>query len=259
MTEQAVAIRPSSQRKVVLSTNVAESSVTVPGISAVVDSGLARVSRHRPYSGLPALLIEPVSRASAEQRAGRAGRTGPGHVLRLYTSSDLARRPEHAQPELLRADISEMLLILHGTGVRSTRELRWLDAPPEGAVVAAEHLLSLLGAVDSNGKLTALGQRMLALPLHPRLARIVVEGERRGFAPTACRVAALLGERDIRRRARVDFRAQRDQRAVRTSSICSSSTNWPSWRTSGRKHCARSISIRPLFSRFAAASASSSG
>jgi ATP-dependent helicase HrpB len=216
VSEQATAIRPSTERKVVLSTNVAESSVTVPGIVAVVDSGLARVSRHRPYSGLPALLVEPISRASAEQRAGRAGRTGPGHVLRLYTSGDLARRPEHDQPELLRADLSEMLLALHGAGVRSTQELEWLDAPPEGAVHAAEHLLSLLGAVDADGELTAAGRRMLRLPLHPRLARIVVEGERRGDGPTACRVAALLGERDIRSAARVAFGAERDARAAHT-------------------------------------------
>jgi ATP-dependent helicase HrpB len=217
VAEQAIAIRPSSQRKIVLSTNVAESSVTVPGILAVVDSGLARVSRHRPYNGLPVLRVEPISRASAEQRAGRAGRTGPGHVLRLYTSGDLARRPEHDQPELLRADLSEMLLILHGAGVRSLGELHWLDAPPEGAVIAAQRLLSVLEAVDSTGELTAVGRRMLAFPLHPRLARIAVEGERRGDAPTACRVAALLGERDIRRSARVDFGSDRAQRAVHTS------------------------------------------
>ncbi|MBN1610967.1 MAG: ATP-dependent helicase HrpB [Polyangiaceae bacterium] len=217
VAEQATAIRPSSQRKVVLSTNVAESSVTVPGIVAVVDSGLARVSRHRPYSGLPTLLVEPISRASAEQRAGRAGRTGPGHVLRLYTSADLARRPEYDQPELLRADLSEMLLVLHGAGVRNTRELDWLDRPPEGAVAAAEQLLSVLGAVGPGGELTQVGRRMLRFPLHPRLARIVVEGERRGDGPTACRVAALLGERDIRRSARVAFGAERAQRAVHTS------------------------------------------
>jgi ATP-dependent helicase HrpB len=262
VTEQAIAIRPSSQRKVVLSTNVAESSVTVPGIFAVVDCGLARVSRHRPYSGLPALLVEPISRASAEQRAGRAGRTGPGHVLRLYTSSDLARRPEHAQPELLRADLSEMLLILHGTGVRGARELHWLDAPPESAVVAAERLLALLGAVDASGKLTALGRRLLAFPLHPRLGRIVVEGERQGDASTACRVAALLGERDIRRGARVDFAARRDPRAVHTSRsdvLDLLDLYWPSSRNSGRTHCARSSSIRPRSSRSAAASTSSSG
>ncbi len=205
LAEQVRAVDPSSRRKVVLSTNVAESSITIDGVSAVVDSGLSRVATHSPWTGLPKLAVAKISRASAAQRAGRAGRTRAGRVLRLYTQGDLTARPEYDTPELLRLDLSEPLLTLHGAGVANPGELPWLDAPPRAALEAAETLLSQLGALEKDGRLSALGRRLLAFPVHPRLARLIAEGERSGVAETACLIAALLGEREIRVQARTSF------------------------------------------------------
>lgn len=196
--EQARAIEPAAQRKVVLATNVAESSVTIDGVVGVVDSGLARSASHSPWSGLPTLALTKISRASAIQRAGRAGRTRPGRVLRLYTYGDFLARPEHDTPELLRADLTDALLTLHGSGIRSASSLNWLAPPPAVRLRAAEELLALLGATDADGALTAVGKRLLELPLHPRLARVLYEAEQRGVAETGALMAALLGERDIR-------------------------------------------------------------
>jgi ATP-dependent helicase HrpB len=202
LDDQARAIAPQARRKVVLSTNVAESSLTIDGVKAVVDSGLARLVTHSAWTGLPKLDTVKVSRASAIQRAGRAGRTGPGRVLRLYTRGDFEARPEHDAPEMSRADLSEALLVLSGIGNASPP---FLTAPPPANLAAAKDLLVLLGALDRDGRLTRVGRRMLALPLHPRLARIVVEGERRGVGKDAALVSSLLGERDIRSDARAGF------------------------------------------------------
>jgi ATP-dependent helicase HrpB len=205
IAEQARAIEPSRERKVVLSTNVAESSVTIDGVTGVVDSGLARVAEHSPWTGLPSLVTAKVSRSSAVQRAGRAGRTAPGRVLRLYTKGDFLARVEHDAPELLRADLAEALLTLHGAGIAAPDALAWLSPPPPARVAAAEELLSMLGALDEKRGLTEVGRRMLELPLHPRLARVLVEGTRRGVGETAALIAALLGERDLRLSSRTDF------------------------------------------------------
>ena len=126
IAEQARAVEPAKQRKVVLATNVAESSVTVDGVTVVVDSGLARVAGHSPWSGLPTLALEPVSRASSTQRAGRAGRTRPGRVLRLYTKGDYESRRAHDAPEIVRSDLAEAFLILHGAGVTEPEKLQFL-------------------------------------------------------------------------------------------------------------------------------------
>lgn len=207
IAEQAKAIEPSRERKVVLSTNVAESSVTIEGVTGVVDSGLARVAGHSPWTGLPTLETAKISRASAIQRAGRAGRTRAGRVLRLYTKGDFASRPEHDLPEIARADLTESLLVLKGAGAPAAESMRWLTPPRPPQLAAALELLTLLGAIDGEQRLTEIGRRMLDLPLHPRLARIVIEGERRGVADTAALIAALLGERDLRLDARTDFSA----------------------------------------------------
>jgi ATP-dependent helicase HrpB len=199
---QDAALRPSPRRKAILSTNVAESSVTIEGVAAVIDSGLARVAGHSPWSGLPALKLEPVSQASAAQRAGRAGRTGPGRCLRLYARRDLEGRPAFPLPEIRRADLAETALDLRAAGVADPAALRWLEPPPAAALAAADALLARLGAIAADGRLTALGERMLALPLHPRLARLALEAADRGAADEGAAVAALLGERDIRAGAR---------------------------------------------------------
>jgi ATP-dependent helicase HrpB len=200
--QQARAIQRAERRKIILSTNVAESSVTIDGVTTVIDSGLARVAGYSPWTGLPTLTTARISRASAAQRAGRAGRTAPGRVFRLYTRGDLGTRPEHDAPEIERLDLSEAALLLHGTGVSDPSQLDWLTPPPATTVAAAEALLNALGALDRAGALSAVGERMLRLPLHPRLARVVVEGEARGVARDACLAAALLAERDIRATAR---------------------------------------------------------
>jgi ATP-dependent helicase HrpB len=136
--EQDRAVRPSRERKLILSTNVAETSVTVDGVAAVVDSGLARVATHSPWSGLPSLRVQPISRASAAQRAGRAGRTRAGICLRLYTQGDLERRPERDAPEIARADLAETVLALAAAGVPDPRTFGWFEPPPAAALRAAE-------------------------------------------------------------------------------------------------------------------------
>jgi ATP-dependent helicase HrpB len=186
--EQDRALAPSGRRKVILSTNVAESSVTIEGITAVIDSGLARVASHSPWSGLPSLEVARISQASANQRAGRAGRTGPGRAIRLYPLEDFVRRPVHDTPEIARADLSPLLLLLKAMG---DPPLEWLDAPP---AAAWEHAAELL---DQLAPTPALVREMSRYPLHPRLARLIVEARRRGVAEDGCTVAALLsaGER----------------------------------------------------------------
>jgi ATP-dependent helicase HrpB len=206
LEEQTQAIRPEpGKRKIILSTNVAESSVTVEGVVAVVDSGLARVAAHSPWTGLPTLAIQKISRASATQRAGRAGRVRPGRALRLYTRLDHDLRPAHEVPELGRADLAETLLTLAALDVGKLDDFPWFEAPPDAAVGAARELLVKLGALDAADRLTPLGRRMARLPVHPRLARLVCEGETRGAAAGAALVAALVSERDIRRGARASF------------------------------------------------------
>ena len=185
--EQDRAVLPSEQRKVILSTNVAESSITIDGIGAVVDSGLARIAGHSPWSGLPTLQVGRISQASANQRAGRAGRTGPGRVIRLYPLEDFVRRPAHDTPEIVRADLAPAALLVESLGIRGLDALDWLNAPPPAHVEQAAELLRRLGAT----------KEMARYPLHPRLARLIVEARNRGVAEDGCTVAALLsaGER----------------------------------------------------------------
>ncbi len=186
--EQDRAVGPSDRRKIILSTNVAESSITIEGVTAVVDSGLARVAGHSPWSGLPTLTVGRISQASANQRAGRAGRTGPGLAVRLYPLDDFVRRPAHDVPEIARADLAPLVLLLRAMGAA---EVEWLDAPPAAALQHAEELLAQLAPQP------ALLREMARYPLHPRLARLLVEARRRGVAEDGCTVAALLsaGER----------------------------------------------------------------
>jgi ATP-dependent helicase HrpB len=195
--EQDRAVARADRRKVILSTNVAETSVTIDGVVAVIDAGLARVASHAAWSGLPVLKVVRVSRASAAQRAGRAGRTRAGRCLRLYTRHDHDTRPEYDVPEVRRLDLAETALELHAAGVDDLAHFGWFEAPGAASLDAAERLLRMLDAIDTRGALSARGRRMLRFPVHPRLARMLVEAEDRGVAEDACALAALLGERDI--------------------------------------------------------------
>ena len=184
--DQDRALAPASQQKLILATNVAESSVTVEGVNAVIDSGLARIATHSPWSGLPTLHIGRVSKASAKQRAGRAGRTGPGRVLRLYTGEDYLHRPEQDAPEILRADLAQLSLALRAMKIGGMHEVEWLDAPPEAAVERAESLLDRLGVTAE------MAQKLARYPLPPRLSRILVEAMERGAGEDGCVAVALL-------------------------------------------------------------------
>ena len=201
--EQDAAVRPAKRRKVILATNVAETSVTIDGVTCVIDSGLARIARHSPWSGVPSLEIEPVSRASCVQRAGRAGRTRPGRVIRLYTKHDHDTRRPFEVPEIARADLAGAALELHGAGLAGIGALRWFEPPPALAATAAEDLLVRLGAVTgvtqpTGGQITELGRRILRFPVHPRVGRMLCEAEGRGVAREACVIAGLLGARELR-------------------------------------------------------------
>lgn len=184
--EQDRAVSPATQRKVILSTNVAESSITIDGVTAVIDSGVARVARDSPWTGLPTLEIARVSKASATQRAGRAARTAPGRVIRLYTLDDFHHRADQEEPEIIRRELSEFCLQLRAMGIPHPGKLSWLDPPPETALTRAEELLERLGATGERAR------RMARYPLHPRLARLVLESVERGAGEEGSAAAALL-------------------------------------------------------------------
>jgi ATP-dependent helicase HrpB len=185
--DQDQALLPALQRKLVLATNVAESSITVEGVSAVIDSGLARSATYSPWSGLPTLHVGRVSKASAKQRAGRAARTAPGIVVRLYTEEDYSRRPDHDAPEILRSDLSQLCLALRAMRVAHVNDISWLDAPAAAAVQPAEALLDRIGATGDTT------QQLVQYPLPPRLSRILLEALRRGVGEDGCAAVALLG------------------------------------------------------------------
>ncbi len=185
--EQDRAVAPTAERKLILATNVAESSVTIEGVRAVIDSGLARVATYSPWTGLPTLEIARVSKASAKQRAGRAGRTGPGRVLRLYAEEDYMRRAEQDSPEIVRSDLSQLCLSLRVMRFAHLNELDWLDEPPAAAVDRAE---SLLDRLEASGN---MAQQLSRYPLTARLARVLVESLARGVGEDGCLAAGLLG------------------------------------------------------------------
>ncbi len=193
--EQDRALRAGSRRRVVLATNVAESSVTVEGVRAVVDSGLARVLRHDAAVGLDRLEVARISVASADQRAGRAGRLAPGLALRLWSAIDQRSLSPAEAPEVRRLDLAGPVLQLLAFGEPDAAAFPWFEAPEAAALQRAEELLELLGAV-ADGRLTPLGERLARLPVHPRLGRLLLEGQALGVPRTAALTAALLAERD---------------------------------------------------------------
>jgi ATP-dependent helicase HrpB len=220
--QQDLAFAPNPLRKVVVATNVAETSVTIDGIRHVVDGGLARVARYDAERGIGTLFLEPISRASADQRKGRAGRTAPGTCHRLWTESGQLNRPERNTPEIQRSDLAEVVLLLHSLGIKRAAEFDWLDKPDPQAVERAEQLLITLGALRNSqsspydlradgpidasivnrqssidADLTPIGRQMLKLPMHPRYSRMLVEAAKFGCVPAAALCAALVSGRDL--------------------------------------------------------------
>ena len=196
---QDAAIRPAEpgRRKVVLATAIAETSITIDGVRIVIDSGLARLPKYEPSTGLTRLETVRVSRASADQRAGRAGRTGPGITIRLWSAGQTASLPAFAAPEILEADLSGLLLDCAAFGVSDPAGLRFPDLPPTAALAEARVLLLQLGAIDEAGRLTEGGAAMRRLALPPRLAHMVAEAARDGHAGQAAELAVLLTERGL--------------------------------------------------------------
>jgi len=196
--EQDAAVSRYDRRKIVVATNVAETSLTIDGVRLVIDSGLARIPRHDPYRGINTLLVEKISRAAADQRAGRAGRTAPGHCLRLWTAHEQRARPAQELAEVKRLDLAEVLLTLKASGVKNAKTFRWLEAPEARALERAETLLADLGAIDDKtGAITAIGTRMLAFPAHPRYARMLLAAQDYGCVRAVALIAALTQGRDL--------------------------------------------------------------
>ena len=200
---QDEAIGPSApgRRKVVLATSIAETSLTIEGVRVVIDSGLARVPRFSPRTGMTGLETVRVTRAAAEQRCGRAGRVAPGVCYRLWPEAEQAGLVPFQRPEIMEADLAPLALELASAGVRDPGELRWLDPPPAASYSQARELLRELGALEADGRLTSTGKRMATLALHPRLARMLLAARELGdaAAATACDLAALIAERDVLR------------------------------------------------------------
>ena len=190
---------PNGRRKVVLATDIAETSLTVEGVRTVVDTGEARRPRFDPRTGMTRLVTIAASRASADQRAGRAGRTAPGTAIRLWSKMEHGTRPAFTQPEISQVDLAGLTLELAAWGASDPATLRWLDVPPKPAVAEATVLLEDLGALDESDRITDRGRAMAELPLHPRLARMVVGAVDQGSGWLACVLAALLEDRDVLR------------------------------------------------------------
>ncbi|MEI8178917.1 ATP-dependent helicase HrpB [Aestuariivirga sp.] len=202
--EQDAAIRPSppGERKIVLATTIAETSLTIDGIGAVIDTGFKRVPRFDPASGMTALETVRVSLASADQRRGRAGRLGPGVGYRLWPEAESRALKAHDEPEIFVADLAPLVLELAAWGVTDPKSLPWLDPPPAAPFAQAQDLLKRLEALDAENKITPMGKQMVRLPLHPRLAHMVIRGQ----SPLAADLAAMLSERDgLPRDAGVDI------------------------------------------------------
>ena len=199
--DQDAALQKYDRPKVVVATNVAETSLTLDGVKAVVDCGMARMAKYDPRRGLETLLVERISHAAAAQRAGRAGRTAPGVCVRLETEMDWSKRPKVEEPEIRRLDLAEVALVLAAAGAGRLRDFRWVDKPEESSVVRAERLLVDLGATKGvGGELTETGKKMAGWPVHPRLARMLIEAGALGCLRGAAGMAALLSGRPLLQR-----------------------------------------------------------
>jgi ATP-dependent helicase HrpB len=198
--DQAIAPAVSGQRKIVLASAIAETSLTIEGVRVVVDGGLMRLPRFDPASGMTRLITEPVSLAAAAQRQGRAGRLEPGICYRLWDKAAEGAYKKFNQPEILDADLAPLALDLASWGIHDPQTLRWLSIPPRALLAQGQNLLELLGALDDQGRITTHGRSMASLPMHPRLANMVIRGAKFGWVETASNVAALLTDRDIAQR-----------------------------------------------------------
>ncbi len=201
--EQQAALRPASRRKVVLATNIAETSLTIDGVRTVIDTGLARVASYDPRRGMDRLELKRISLASATQRAGRAGRTAPGKCFRLWTQSTERAMAEFELPEIRRVDLCGTVLAIHAWGKTDPRNFGWFEPPDERMLVSAERLLAMLGALDAEtgGSITPLGRTLLDLPAHPRVGRLMVAAAEAGLLEKGATLGALIDESDILRPA----------------------------------------------------------
>ena len=197
---QQALFTPCGRRRVVLATNVAETSLTVPGVRFVIDAGMARVSRYAHRTGVQRLPVEPIARASAEQRAGRCGRIGPGVCIRLYDEADFAARPAHAEPEIRRSDLAAVLLRMLSLGMRDVDRFPFIDPPDRRHVNDGLRLLRELGAVDGGGGLTKIGRRLARFPLDPRVGRMLLEADTLGCVAEVLVIASFLSVPDPRER-----------------------------------------------------------
>jgi ATP-dependent helicase HrpB len=200
LQDAAVATYP--ERKIVVSTNVAETSLTIDGVTLVIDSGLAKIAKYDPHRGINTLITEKISRASADQRAGRAGRTAPGRCLRLWSERDQLGRRSQDLPEIKRLDLAEVLLNLKAAGVTDLDRFGWIEMPDPNSLRRAIELLEDLGALDrQNGEITNVGNRMLSFPVHPRYSRMLLIADKLGCVSTIALVAAITQERHLLRRS----------------------------------------------------------
>ena len=209
-SEQQRVFKPHAKRRVVLATNVAETSLTVPGVRYVIDTGTARISRYSARLKVQRLPIEPVSQASADQRKGRSGRTSPGIAIRLYDEEDFDARPRYTDPEILRTNLASVILQMAAIGLGQMEDFPFLDPPDRRQVRDGVRLLEELGALDARGRLTKLGRRLADLPVDPRMGRMVLEADRLGCVSEVIVIAAALSIQDPRERP-ADRTAQADQ------------------------------------------------
>ncbi len=247
--DRAIAPAARGRRKVVLATSIAETSLTIEGVRVVVDCGLARVPRYEPDVGLTRLETVRVSRAAADQRRGRAGRTEPGVCYRLWEEGQTASLEPFARPEILSADLSSLVLDLAQWGVADPDQLGFLDPPPKPALAEAKALLRQLGAIDAEGRITAEGKALRSLPLPPRLARMVVDAAREGAALRAADIAVILTERglggddvDLAHR----FDALRRDRSRRAEEARGMAKRWAASIGSSRKNTETNVSVGAL-------------
>jgi len=250
VADQDAAIARHPKRKVIVSTNVAETSLTIDGVRVVIDAGLARIARFDPYRGINTLLVEKISRASADQRAGRAGRTAPGVALRLWSEREHFERAPQELPEEKRFDLTEDILTLKASGVEDVAAFRWLEAPEPRSLERAETLLRDLGALDeATGIITELGRRMLAFPLHPRYSRMLLAAEEYGCVRDVALVAALTQGRNLLRRGGNETDDARD-RALGEDHASDLFLMMRAWRmASGNDGIARSLGVNGIAAR----------